>query len=198
MKNIIVVFIFSMLGASVCAQKRLRSDASYLVSNRDFFDRITEDAQITYFPVGIDAIKTLEAFPLGALFALNLQANSELHQLSWEKLSRVLLDAPNPLRKDQPTTIIVVLPIYRQDDIITLVGVEYKAIGCNFLFDALTKGTQSPDNIIGAAIITLPIGKVAQTSRGFSYNVNSTMDSPAPSGYTRFRGYSSATGRMFQ
>jgi len=163
-----------------------------------FYDSVASKAQISVIDVDQNAIKAIKAFPAGALFVIQDALGNGLHKLAWKNLAELLNLSPNPLKADIPVTVVILIPLFSRDDILNLVSVEKKAYAIDFEFSHFTRKKPSFTDIVGVALVTLPIGAISQHSCGFNYGVNSARCEPPPEGYQSGHRMSSGTGCMFK
>jgi len=102
------------------------------------------------------------------------------------------------LKADVPVTVVILIPLFSHDDILKLVGVEKKAYAIDFEFSHFTRKKPSFTDIIGVALVTLPIGAFSQQSCGFNYKINSAGCESPPEGYQWGHRMYSGTGRTFK
>lgn len=133
----------------------------------------------------------------GTLGVLQGVTADELKKLATEDLGALLLAAPNPLRKNQASVVVVMFPVNQADDRLLLEG--YKPPG-DFCFSHESRVAERNYDSAEWGVFFLPIAPINRGSAGFGFKVNySGYARPQPpAGYQSAGLHSSGTGRMFK
>lgn len=114
-----------------------------------------------------------------------------------DELVARLLGAPNPLRKGQPLTAVVIIPLNQADDIVRLEGYTFPA---DFYF---THQTKAETHVFGSnlyGVLICPVAPVHESSIGTDVTINSPSYQYAPvtEGYSMEDITSSGSGRQLR
>ncbi len=133
----------------------------------------------------------------GALGVLQGLTADELKQLATEDLGALLLAAPNPLRKNQASVVVVMFPVNQADDRLLLEGYKPPADFC-FLHES--RLAERNYDTAEWGFFFLPIAPITRGSAGFGFDVNySGYARPEPpAGYQSVGVQLLGTGRMFK
>ena len=142
-------------------------------------------------------VEAREKLGLGKVFALTDVSPAELRALSAEKLMAVLATEKTPLKANRPFTVIILLPLNGNDDLLRLEGCAKP--GDYYFFHATKAPGEVQPSAARWACFTLPHPPVTGHSSGLSFSINSPRyRREAPAGYRFETLFSSSTGRMFQ